>query len=171
MVNGTFHHFTQPTPLDPQKTALVATFTVNSVHPLVSVIGKITPSPDWFIGVRSLDLCDRKTGKWVSPTKQVTPVVPYDAGTDSSTQFTSSGRRPSDEDIYRITGGVLGPWANQKQGFGVFHFALQLSRGQETTGEFNSDETFECPNVASLRDVPCVVIFLATLLALLHFHT
>ncbi|KAM9330084.1 spondin-2 [Gastrophryne carolinensis] len=58
---------------------------VHSRHPYVSFIVKIVPSPDWFVGIDSLNLCDGKEWK-----QTVTlDLHPYDAGTDSGFTFSS----------------------------------------------------------------------------------
>ncbi|MGH0159130.1 UNVERIFIED_CONTAM: hypothetical protein FKN15_062728, partial [Acipenser sinensis] len=53
--------------------------------PRLSLMGKIIPSPDWFVGVDSLDLCDG--GQWVQEVSL--DLYPYDAGTDSGFTFSS----------------------------------------------------------------------------------
>lgn len=46
---------------------------------------KVIPSPDWFVGVDSLNLCDGSQWK-----EEVTiDLQPYDAGTDSGFTFSS----------------------------------------------------------------------------------
>lgn len=46
---------------------------------------KVIPSPDWFVGVDSLNLCEG--GKWK---QEVTlDLQPFDAGTDSGFTFSS----------------------------------------------------------------------------------
>ena len=52
---------------------------------LVTLVSMIAPSPDWFVGVHSLDL--RENDDW-SATIEV-PLFGYDAGTDSGSAFTS----------------------------------------------------------------------------------
>ncbi|XP_069051644.1 spondin-2a [Lepisosteus oculatus] len=69
-------------------------------HPRLSLLVKIIPSPDWFVGVDSLDLCEG--GQWK---QDVTlNLYPYDAGSDSGFTF-SSPNFPTDppENITRIT--------------------------------------------------------------------
>lgn len=46
---------------------------------------RIVPSPDWFVGIDSLDLCDG--GRWRE--QVVVDLHPYDAGTDSGFTFSS----------------------------------------------------------------------------------
>ncbi|XP_070994798.1 spondin-2-like [Oncorhynchus clarkii lewisi] len=67
---------------------------------LLSLMVKVIPSPDWFVGVDSLNLCEG--GKWK---QEVTlDLQPFDAGTDSGFTF-SSPNYPTvpQENITRIT--------------------------------------------------------------------
>ncbi|XP_061421320.1 spondin-1-like isoform X2 [Lethenteron reissneri] len=63
-------------------------FHIDAQHPMVSIVVRLIPSPDWFVGVSSLDLCsDAGDGGW-------TPLVshdlqPWDGGTDSGFAFSS----------------------------------------------------------------------------------
>ncbi|XP_026908903.2 spondin-2 [Acinonyx jubatus] len=54
-------------------------------HSLVSFVVRIVPSPDWFVGVDSLDLCDGD--RWREQVE--VDLYPYDAGTDSGFTFSS----------------------------------------------------------------------------------
>ncbi|XP_010902424.1 spondin-2a [Esox lucius] len=68
--------------------------------PLLSLMVKMIPSPDWFVGVDSLNLCEG--GQWK---QEVTlDLQPFDAGTDSGFTF-SSPNYPTvpQENITRIT--------------------------------------------------------------------
>lgn len=131
------------------------------------MIAKISPSPDWFIGVYDLDLCNRTDGTWLKK-KQVKPVYPYDAGTNTGREFTSSGR-PSSGDISRIYGQPLKPWTRQERALGVFHFSKMSDTGGPTTGEFESDETFVCPSRATLSNASYVIVLLISLYVTLIF--
>lgn len=67
---------------------------------LLSLLVKVIPSPDWFVGVDSLNLCEGDQWK-----QEVTlDLQPFDAGTDSGFTF-SSPNYPSipKENITRIT--------------------------------------------------------------------
>ncbi|XP_028348255.1 spondin-2 isoform X2 [Physeter macrocephalus] len=57
----------------------------HSRHSLVSFVVRIVPSPDWFVGVESMDLCDG--GRWRE--QVAVDLHPYDAGTDSGFTFSS----------------------------------------------------------------------------------
>jgi len=60
-------------------------FFVNSYHPSVSVMSRIVPSPDWFVGVSGLDLC--QDGSWID--HRSIDLQPLDAGTDQGMTFTA----------------------------------------------------------------------------------
>ena len=73
---------------------------VDGTHSKLSLISKIVPSPDWFIGVDSLDLCEH--GRWVDSLN--VQLYPMDAGTDQGLVFTSpSWESVPREPIYQIT--------------------------------------------------------------------
>ncbi|XP_030622591.1 spondin-2b [Chanos chanos] len=60
-------------------------FEVFARHSFLSFIVRIVPSPDWFVGVDSLNLCEGENWK-----ESVTlDLYPYDAGTDSGFTFSS----------------------------------------------------------------------------------
>ncbi|XP_021707923.1 spondin-2 [Aedes aegypti] len=61
------------------------TFFVDGRHHKVSFITKIIPSPDWFIGLDSYDLCS--DGQWVDDI--TLDLHPVDAGTSNGLTFTS----------------------------------------------------------------------------------
>ncbi|KAM5339815.1 spondin-2 isoform 2-T2 [Glossophaga mutica] len=73
-------------PAVPSGTGQTSTeFEAHARHSLVSFVVRIVPSPDWFVGVDSLDLCDGN--RW---REQVTvDLYPHDAGTDSGFTFSS----------------------------------------------------------------------------------
>jgi len=62
-----------------------ATFTASKSHRRVTVVSMIAPSPDWFVGVRDVELL--VDGEWLEELSL--PVFAYDAGTDDGPDFTS----------------------------------------------------------------------------------
>ncbi|XP_021961182.1 spondin-2 [Folsomia candida] len=62
-----------------------AEFFVDGNHSRVSLISRIVPSPDWFVGISSYDLCSN--GRWVDSV--MIEVDPLDAGSDNGLTFTS----------------------------------------------------------------------------------
>lgn len=53
--------------------------------PLLSLVTMLAPSPDWFVGVVDLPLFEN--GQWTERIEL--DLIPWDAGTDSGTEFTS----------------------------------------------------------------------------------
>lgn len=51
---------------------------------MVSFVSKIHPSPDWFVGVSKIDLCESSCS-WVK--KKEMDLYPYDAGTDNGPTY------------------------------------------------------------------------------------
>lgn len=62
-----------------------ATFRVTREHHLVSLVTAIIPSPDWFLGVSNMELCEVTTTKW-APSLTFN-LYALDAGTDSGLTF------------------------------------------------------------------------------------
>ena len=62
-------------------------FQVDANHSLVSAITMMAPSPDWFVGIRDVDLCNGSVWRTADYLREN---FPYDAGTDSGATFTAS---------------------------------------------------------------------------------
>ena len=79
--------------------------TVDNEHSLVSLVTMLFPSPDWFTGIRDVELCDRSTGRWRSEV-ELNSLMAYDAGTDSGEFFDSEDQptKPA-ERIFLLTCG------------------------------------------------------------------
>ncbi|KAL4231890.1 Spondin-2 [Mactra antiquata] len=60
-------------------------FITDGSHTKISFMVKLIPSPDWFVGLSSFDLCEKK--RWKSHIK--IDLYPMDAGTDEGLTFTS----------------------------------------------------------------------------------
>jgi len=63
-------------------------FEVSQRFPLATFVSMVAPSPDWFVGVSGLSLFDN--GAWVDERR--IDLLPWDAGTDSGSTFTSPDR-------------------------------------------------------------------------------
>ncbi|CAB3225007.1 unnamed protein product [Arctia plantaginis] len=63
-----------------------AVFRVDAKHHLISLASKLAPSPDWFVGVSALELCNVNC-TWSS--SATVPLYPYDAGTDNGISYMS----------------------------------------------------------------------------------
>ncbi len=53
----------------------------------------VFPSPDWFLGISNVDMCNPMTGEWREEYNR--DLLPYDSGTDDGTSF-ESPNSPSD---------------------------------------------------------------------------
>ena len=60
---------------------------VDGDRSLVSVMTMIFPSPDWFLGISNVDLCNPMTGEWRDSLSR--DLLPYDAGTEDGSSFES----------------------------------------------------------------------------------
>jgi len=60
-------------------------FEVNKSHPYISAISMIAPSPDWFVGIRDVNL--HANNEWLE--KQTFDLKLYDAGSDTGTTFSA----------------------------------------------------------------------------------
>ncbi|KAL9877187.1 uncharacterized protein LOC119638316 isoform X2 [Glossina fuscipes] len=75
-------------------------FFVDSNHSLISLMTRVVPSPDWFIGIDSFQLC--LGGSWID--KVTIEMDPLDAGSDNGFTFTAPNWPTSPQGvIYRIT--------------------------------------------------------------------
>ena len=68
---------------------------VQNMYSMVSLITMIAPSPDWFVGVDSYDLCG--TNGWKET--MTMDLLPWDAGTDSGRNFTSEDMETKPVDV------------------------------------------------------------------------
>lgn len=92
-------------------------FDIDSDYSLVTLVSMIAPSPDWFVGVDSLNLLDGD--HWVN--QSLIPLPPYDSGTDSGPNYTSGNADTNPaEPIFMITGA---PFENAPP-LGTFTFRL-----------------------------------------------
>ena len=63
--------------------SIVGTLKVDDAFPLVSLVMMVAPSPDWFTGVRDVEL--RENGAW-APSRTL-DLVAYDSGGDDGTTY------------------------------------------------------------------------------------
>lgn len=86
--------------------SVVLEFEVSQAYPLVTLVTMIAPSPDWFVGVTALPLFEN--GQWAAERR--VDLVPWDAGTDSGSSFSSPDRAAAPpEPISRILSAPLSP--------------------------------------------------------------
>jgi hypothetical protein len=78
-------------PLRNLRDSLVAVVRVDQAHPLVSLVAMIAPSPDWFTGVRNVDLVEN--GAWAA--SRTLNLEAYDSGGDDGTTYKAVDRDTS----------------------------------------------------------------------------
>jgi len=93
-------------------------FTATPEFPLVTLTTMIAPSPDWFVGVRGVDL--RPGGVWVD--ELVVVLYPWDTGTDSGVTY-ASGDLPTvpHVPVFAMNGAPFTP----AEPLGTFTFRLE----------------------------------------------
>jgi len=84
-VNKTFLDAVLAPPIPVGEGETNTTIFVDTSHTKISVMTKLVPSPDWFIGLDSLELCSQ--GSFVESV--TTEAFPLDGGTDNGFTFTS----------------------------------------------------------------------------------
>ena len=134
-------------------------FRVDSSHPLVSVIARIAPSPDWFVGVHDVSLCN-ESGHWIQ--EKIITVFPYDAGTAQKSADNDSVVVPTSphKNIDRAQEDI----SDLVRGIGYMRFTL-LEIFDSGSPVLVIDED-NCPNMASLRGVSLLTwpAFIATII-------
>ncbi len=87
MTNGTAHFQMSGGGISPSPGSVLHTFAqpMRRDFPLVTLVSMVAPSPDWFVGVDSLNLIEN--GAWV--TNKTVTVYGLDAGTDSGVSYSS----------------------------------------------------------------------------------
>ena len=83
---------------DPTATTTLI-ITAKDKYSKVSVIAMIAPSPDWFVGVDSVELCGND-GKWKDNVAAI-DLPAWDAGTDSGTMFQAENMATNPQDVIR----------------------------------------------------------------------
>jgi hypothetical protein len=87
--------------INPSPGSVDLEFKVSEEYPYVTLVSMIAPSPDWFVGVDSLNLFE--DGSFVD--EKTVVLYAYDSGTDSGTTYTSPND-PKDQPvpIFKIEG-------------------------------------------------------------------
>ena len=84
---------------DPTATRTMV-ITAKDMYSKVSVIAMIAPSPDWFVGVDSVELCGND-GKWKESVSAIS-LPAWDAGTDSGTMFVTADVETTPKDVVKL---------------------------------------------------------------------
>ncbi len=73
------------------------TVTVTELHPLVTLVSMVAPSPDWFVGVTGLSL--RENGQWLGQVE--VELDAYDAGTEDGEGFSLSNPATNPQEVIK----------------------------------------------------------------------
>ena len=122
--------------LDPEEVQTEIDVEVTANFPKVSIVTMLAPSPDWFIGIDSLDMCDN--GTW-RQSWDVTMSPPWDAGTEEGLQFSSSNAATNPHgNIFQITNDMAGAFnaPNPIPSLGEFMFRKTNSAFGKTSVSF-----------------------------------
>ncbi|XP_005181647.2 spondin-1 [Musca domestica] len=76
----------------------LATARVGPKHHMISLVTKINPSPDWILGVASMELCTANC-RWID--EKVLNLYPWDVGTDSGPSYESPDQAQKPPDVVR----------------------------------------------------------------------
>ncbi len=129
--------------------SVMMTFELNTDFPLVSLVSMVAPSPDWFVGVNSLELFDG--ANW-SPMETIT-LFTYDAGTDSGLMYTSPDADTQPPDPITLIEGYPFFYEGGVREVGTFEFVLDNVVAVEDHTPSNADVIMLAPypNPASAR--------------------
>ncbi|MBV1922538.1 MAG: spondin domain-containing protein [Flavobacteriaceae bacterium] len=81
-------------------------------YPLISLVSMIAPSPDWIVAINSISLLDNDEN-WIDTIS--IDLYPYDAGTDSGTDYTSSNIDTTPKEPISSLQGTF-PFSSEKMG-------------------------------------------------------
>ncbi|XP_075167553.1 uncharacterized protein LOC142239647 [Haematobia irritans] len=76
----------------------LANVRVGPKHHMISLVSKINPSPDWILGVASMELCTENC-RWIE--SKVLNLYPWDVGTDSGPTYMSPDQAQIPPDVVR----------------------------------------------------------------------
>ena len=104
----------------------VLRFRTSEQFPLLSIISMIAPSPDWFVGLRDVNL--REGGEWLE--SATFNLALYDAGTDLGVAFTSADSDGGDGIIRLLSSDVSDTDFNNgvHRSSGLYVATMQLQR-------------------------------------------
>ncbi len=108
-------------------------FEISEAYSLVTLVSMIAPSPDWFVGTSGLDL--RPDGEWLG--QVVYDLLPYDAGTDSGLNYTSSDQDTSPAEVISQLTDL--PF-DQPTPLGTFTFRRVLDSDFNQNGAYDAED-------------------------------
>ena len=129
----------------PGGTVAIENVVLSQDFPIVSILSMIAPSPDWMIGINNLSLLDGN-GNWIDELEL--NVYPYDAGTDSGTDYDSADNDTNPASPMSSLQGVA-PFSEEIMG--TISFRLEGVLGAETIGSNNAFSLYPNPSEKTLH--------------------
>ncbi len=118
---------------------VTATFDIQLTtdRPLFTILSRISPSPDWFVGLSGLSLLDDQN-QWLS--SHSADLFAYDAGTKDGTEFSEAGADTDPPGTITSLRGV-GKFSNEHP-MARLTFDLQKSTAPNTAPVFTGEKNF-----------------------------
>ncbi len=131
----------------------------------------LAPSPDWFIGIDSLDMCNN--GTW-RESYDVTMSPPWDAGTEDGMQFSDNNAASNPiVNIFQITNDTEGAFKNNEPIKSLGEFLFKSADGMTATSttpmEKSSTTAMPTENAVGKASVSFSLLVSATLILALLF--
>ncbi|XP_028391288.1 spondin-2-like isoform X1 [Dendronephthya gigantea] len=124
-------------------------YTLDRSHTLVSVVVRVEPSPDWFVGISNINLCN-KSGEWVREPLRI-QLVPYDAGTAVRSQHNHSLVVPSNPREKIATLDEKG--ISDLNGIDIAYIRISFQHSFPDASPQHVIDEDNCPNKASIREI------------------
>jgi hypothetical protein len=126
-------------------------------YPMLTLASMIAPSPDWMIAVNSIELQD-SFGEWKDEIS--IDLFPYDAGTDSGTDYTSGNAPTTPQSTISNASGTA-PFSNEK--IGTLTITLESILGDDVS-TFQKLQVFPNPTrgnvtVTSATSIQAIEVF------------
>lgn len=126
---------------------------VKGVYSKVSLITMLAPSPDWFIGVDSYDLCG-SNGEWKKSGMMSLPA--WDAGTDSGMNFMSQNSPTTPPDVITLITASSNTEIKENANTPFAKISFTLQEGNETPSD--SKASTQIQPIYSLLACACLAI-------------
>ena len=126
---------------------------VKGMYSKVSLITMLAPSPDWFIGVDSYDLCG-SNGEWKKSGMMSLPA--WDAGTDSGMNFMSQNSPTTPPDVITLITASSNTEIKENANTPFAKISFTLQEGNETPSD--SKASTQIQPIYSLLACACLAI-------------
>lgn len=125
-------------------------FETTQEFPYVTLASMIAPSPDWFVGVSSLDLRD-ENGDWLE--ELVVPLYPWDAGSEDGNRLSLSNPASNPREPIRRLDLDESSLLFESEVFGNFRFELAAPCDLNLDGECNLQDLSTTDGLYSVGDL------------------